>query len=224
MLLLLVNQPAAAQVGYANLSLSLDDTWYPLNASGQADAIFWTPEKLVGYMDEAAKRLARITGAFIERNESITVTAGQGSYNLPVRHIDTLQCDLAGKTLRPRSVQQLEAADSDWPDTLATVDNPPKAFVQNTQGFDKIVVYPAPYLDPETLGLVRSTYPATLDASASMILPIPPILRDYFTFAALAGARGEEGQASMEEVVPWLRSIVERYEQAAGEIWGTTGA
>lgn len=224
MLLLLVAQPAVAQVGYANLSLSLDDVWYPLNASGQGDAIFWTAEKLVAYMDEVAKRLARLTGAFVERDESIVVTAGQGSYSLPVRHLDTLQCDLEGKTLRPRNVQQLEAVDSDWPDTLATADNPPKAFVQNTQGFDKIAVYPAPYLDPETLGLVRSTFPATLDVSGSLILPIPPVMRDYFTIAAIAGARSEEGRGSMDEVVPWLRSIVGMYEQAAGELWGVTGA
>jgi len=221
LLLLFAPQPAVAQVGYANLSLSLDDCWFPLNAASSADALFWTADELIGYMDEAAKRLARVAGVFVERNESITVTSGQGSYSLPARHIETLQADLANRTLRPRNVQQLEALDADWPDTLGDADNVPKAFVQDTQGFDKIAIYPKPYVDPETVGLVRSTFPETLEAS-DLILPIPPIMRDYFTFAALASARAKEGHGSMDEVVPWLRSIVEVYDQAATGLWGTT--
>ncbi len=220
LLLLFATQPAPAQVGFANLSLSVADCWAPLNSVSNADAVFWTIDELVQFMDEAAKRLARVTGAFVERNTSITVTAGNGSYDLPARHIDTLQADLAARTLRPRTVQQLEAVDSDWLDTVATADSLPKAFVQDTQGFSKLVIYPIPYIDPETVGLVRSTYPADFSLDQGLIIAIPPVMQDYFTWAAVAGARAKEGQGSMDEVVPWLRSIVELYEQAAGGLWG----
>lgn len=220
LLILFAPQPAPAQVGHANLSLSLADCWSPLSAVSEADAIFWTSAELIGYMDEAAKRLARVTGAFVERDESIAVVAGNGSYSLPTRHIQTIQADLANRTLRARNVQHLEAVDSDWPDTLANVSSPVRAFVQDTQGLEKVVVYPIPYIDNEILGLVIATFPQAITA-ATLVLPVPPVMRDYFTFAALAQARAKEGSASMEEVVPWLRSIVEMYEQSIRGLWGT---
>lgn len=217
LLLLFSPQPAAAQLGFVNLSLSISDLWPPLNAYSEADAVHWTEAELYQYIDEGAKRIASKCGCFVVRDISLATTALDPTYDLPAVHLATIQADLNGRTLRPRNVQELEALDHDW---VNTTSSEPRAFIQDTAGVNELRLFPTPTIGPETIGLVIQQTPPTISAAAA-ILAAPPIIRDYFTFYALAEARNRESIASMEEIVEWLRGAVTgAYEQAASALWG----
>ena len=57
------------------LSDMLTDMLPSLNAASEADLGYWTMAELHAFTDEAAKRLARATGGFVERDTSITLEA-----------------------------------------------------------------------------------------------------------------------------------------------------
>lgn len=218
LLLFVAPQPAIAQAGYINMAQVVSDMWAPLNARSEADAIFWTQAELFTWIDEAMQLLARKVGAFIDYDQSLTTAANTGDYPLPASHIRTVQADVNGTVLRARNVQELEALDSAWP---AAASDQPEAFVLDTQGLVRLTLYPSPSVAFESLpiGLAMIKLPATISL-ANAILSAPPVLQDYFTFAALAGARSKESNASMDEVAAWLRSITDLVVQAAEGIWG----
>lgn len=215
-MLLFLPQPSPAQPGFANLELAIGELWPALNASGPADALWWTPAELYEWMDEGAKRLARMTGAFVERNTSLNSSATIPTYALPAAHITTLQADLANVTLKARSTQDLEAEDSAW----ASRTGDPKAFTLDVSGFNRLRLYPAPADGPNDIGLFMSRIPEEITAAQSA-LAAPPIIRDYFTLYALREARRKESPGSMEEIVPFLDSVLETIESAVGQLWGT---
>jgi hypothetical protein len=220
LLLIFAPQPAAPSAEYINFVVVLGDLYPRLNATSQADAVYWTDAELYQWFDEATQRLARSAGVFVERDTSITVSSAQGSYDLPSDQISTIQADLAGVVLRPRTVEELEALDADWPATTGPPS--PSAFVQNVLGLGVIALYPAPGTadNEKTLGLVIHTAPATVSAS-NALLSAPSVLQDYFGFYALAEARAKESKGAMPEVADWLRSgVTALYEQVIEGYWG----
>lgn len=218
LLLFVAPQPAIPQAGYINMAQVVSDMWPPLNARSEADAIFWTQAELFTWIDEAMQRLARKVGVFVDYDETLTTTVNTAAYPLPASHIRTIQADVNGKVLRARNVQELEALDSAWPTATSAE---PKAFVLDTRGLLELQLYPAPSVPFQSLpiGLSMIKLPASITL-ANAILSAPPVLQDYFTFSALAGARGKESNASMDEVAAWLRSINDLVVQAAEAIWG----
>lgn len=219
LLLIFAPQPAAPSAEYVNFAAVLGDLYPRLNATSQADAVYWTDAEIYQWFDEATQRLARSAGVFVTRDTSITVTTGDGSYDLPADQISTIQMDLAGVVLRPRTVEELEALDADW---VATMGPPsPSAFVQNVLGLGVVAIYPAPGSadNGNTLGMVIHVAPATVSASNALLL-CPSVLQDYFGFYALAEARAKESKGAMPEVADWLRSVTGLYEQAIEGYWG----
>ncbi len=205
-------------VGYVNAALVVSQLWAPLNANSAADAVWWTEDELYQWIDEAAKKLARRLGVFVDfDNTTIQTTAGQKDYTLPVTHIATIQADLNNSILRARNVQDLEALDSAW--TTAASDRP-KAFLEDTQGLTRLTLYPPPSVAFESLfvGLTFQRVPDDVAAS-SPALRAPAVLQDYFWLRALAEARAKETNASMEEVSQWLNQIADQYEQVMRGIW-----
>ncbi len=218
MLLLFVTpQPAPANPGYINTALAVGDLWAPLNARGPADAIFWTEDELYKWIDEAVQRFARKHGSFVVYDSTVTAATGTANYPLPASHVRTYQADLAGKILRARNVQEMQALDSRW--TTATPAEP-KAFLEDTQGLTQITLAPPPSVafNAAAVGLTMAQLPATV-SKATAILAAPPVLREYFTFYALAEARLKESNASMDEVGKWLLSVVDLIDQAAAVLW-----
>src|SRR5690349_11209405 len=61
-----------------------------VNAGEMSGTSWVTSAELYQYADEAAKRLARECGAFIDWDDSITVTPGTAAYNLPANHVYTI--------------------------------------------------------------------------------------------------------------------------------------
>src|SRR5207249_3191346 len=109
-------------------ALIVSDLWPPLNATSEADAVYWTEAELYEWIDEAVKRLAQ-RGYFVVYDTSLTTATGTKNYTLPTGHVGTIQADIAGRLLRARNVQELEAFDSAWP---AAATSTPLAFVLDT--------------------------------------------------------------------------------------------
>lgn len=217
LLLLISTQSAPASAGYVNMSLVVGDLWPPLNATGPNDAIFWAEGELYTWIDEAAKRLARKLGAFVVYDTSLATFADQSGYDLPARHISTIQADVNGKTLRARNVQELEALDAAW---TTAASSEPKSFIEDTQGLERLTLYPPPNAANESLpiGLLMQESPAEIN-QANAILSVPNCLQDYFRFYAIAEARSKETNASMDEVAEWFRGLTQTYEQHISELW-----
>lgn len=215
MLIPLFPQGAQTQVGNVNLSTAIGALWPSLNAAGPGDAIFWTEAQLYQWMDEAAKRLARKSGGFVRRYTGLSAASSTANYALPSDHVVTLQADLAGTVLKARNVQEMEALDAAWTTTTGT----PKAFLEDTQGVGQLTLAPIP-VATGTIGLFERYTPATVTVS-NAILEVPSCLQEYFTFYALAEARGtKETNASMPEVSQWLRGLCGQMEQVVASYWG----
>jgi len=217
LLLLLAPQPPPPAPGFVNVSLTVSELWPPLNATGPSDAIFWTQSELFEWINEAAKRLSHKLGVFVIRDTLTTLTLlNIGDYALPNYHIHTLQCDLNGKVLRARNVQELEAADAAWPTTIG----PPVAFLEDTLGFRRLTIYPAPDAANQTLPINFVMAQISPEVSAaSPVIPAPACLREYFTFYTLAEARTKQSNAQMDEIGEWFRGIVDQYEQVMRGLW-----
>ena len=217
LLLFIAPQPAPANPGYINAALAVGDLWAPLNARGPSDAIFWTESELYNWIDEAVQRFARKHGSFVVYDTSLTSVAGDADYALPASHIRTYQADLNNNILRARNAQEAQALDSGW---TTAADDEPRAFLLDTAGLNQLTLQPPPSVTfgALSIGLVMAQLPATVTA-ATAILAAPPVLRDYFTFYALAEARRKESNASMDEVSKWLLSIVDLIDQAAAAVW-----
>jgi hypothetical protein len=215
--LIFAPQPPPAQPEFVNMALVLQDLYPALNAAGPSDLIFWTQAELYEFIDEAAQRLARTCGVFVERDTSITTETNTGTYALPADQVATVQCDLGGFVLRPRTVRELEALDALWPATVGE----PAAFVQDLMGLGEIVLYPAPDSDYAELavGLVLRVAPATITLTNAM-LGAPTCVREYFTFRALAAARGKQSKAEMPDVAAWMGKLADTLEGVMTEYWG----
>lgn len=192
---------------------SLSDLYPQLLASGASDLIYWTEDELYRYFDDAAKRLARNAGVFVERNTSITTVIDTGTYNLPAKQISTIHVSFDDSALRAASVQEFEALDETWQD--ADYDTPARW----AQIVETIALYPPPDA-AETLAIVRHVFPAAVSPTQQMI-SAPVVLRDYFRYFAQAAARGKESKGAMPEVAAWLGQLSGMYEDVARSYWGT---
>lgn len=221
LLLFVAPQAAPASPGFINAALVVGDLWAPLNARGPADAVFWTEDQLYNWVDEGVKRFARKHAAFVVYDTTITTSPSVADYNLPADHVLTFQADLNGKYLRARNVQEMDSLDSQWPTAAAGV---PAAFLEDTKGLIRLTLYPKPNVANQSLpvGLTMAKEPSEI-TKTSGILAAPPVIRDYFTFYALAEARASETNASMDEVAAWYRKLVDQLDQVAEHLWSTHG-
>lgn len=204
LLLLFTNQPAPPSPGYVNAGVVIGNIWPPLNATGPADAVFWTQEQMYEWFNESAKRLAGSGGIFVVRDTSLTALLNTPTYDLPDAHQATIQADLDGATLYARTVQEIEALDSTWPTTTGA----PEAFLLDVEGVKKITLYRMPDAgsDGKTIGLIMRSLPPEVSAAAGF-LAAPPFLAEYFTFSLLAEARSPatETRAQMPEISQWAK-------------------
>lgn len=215
-LLLLFGGGAAAAAGL-NLQPVLDDLLPLLQAEDYSGLVYWTESELYQLTDEAAKRLARAVGCFVERDASTALVVGTAAYAMPARHLSTLHLSLGSMALRARTANELEALDGAWVETAsATI----AAWIQDQIGTEQYRLYPTPASGASgNLALIFHRYPAEITVSAAVI-QAPACIREYFTFAVLGEARGMESKAAMPEVADWCGSMVAMMEQVFGEYWG----
>ncbi len=213
-LLLLLSGSATLGIEFRDV---LSDLYPKLNAVTAADLIHWSETELYEWLDEAAKRLARGIGCFVERDASITIVTSTAVYSVPARHLSTIHAAIAGRALSPNNVQEVEALDSAWVETEGVTDS----FLNDNLGTDAVRVYPAPDATVTgALSLVFHRYVATINSSNHQ-LTAPACLGEYFSWWALSEARRKQSEAHMPEVadhfakrVAWLEKVIEAY-------WGT---
>ncbi len=214
LLLLFPSSLGPANTG-VNLQALLGELWAPLNATGPIDAVFWSATDLLQWFDEAKNRLARTCGVFVRYDTTTETVSDQGPYSLPADHASTLQVDLAGAVLRPRTIQQLEALDDSWPSATGT----PAAFIQAVDGDPELTLYPAPTAASQAVGIVEHSIPAAVQLSNALLsVPIP--VREYFRFYALGEARAKESKSQMQETAQWFKGLTGMLEQAITGYYG----
>lgn len=207
-------QPAAPQLGFVNLSLAEQDMWPALNATSAADAVFWADPEIFDYFDECAKKLARGTPLFVTYDSTLSSISNQGNYALPIYHVNSIQVDLAGAVLYPRTVKELEALDAGWQGTTGT----PTSFLEDVGGLVYITLYPAPSTGGAAINIVMQRLPNDVSVGSAIIFA-PQVLREYFTFYAIAEARAKESPSQMPEISQWLKGVLGMMDQAIGGLW-----
>lgn len=218
MILLLPQGPAVTGIDLRN---AIADVETALNAAGAGDLVQWTEADLYEWFDEAAKRLARTFGVFVERDASTAIALNTGSYTLPARHLSTIHASVGassgGTALYPVNVQELEALDADWIETQG----PTNSFLMDTAGMTAARVYPSPDVTISGfLALIFHRFPATVNVS-NFTLSAPAAIRDYFAWYALAEARGRQSDAAMPEVAKAFRERVALMEKVIESYWGS---
>lgn len=212
LLLFFGTQGTPPAAGYVNASVVVQNIWPPLNAVSAADAVFWTEGEIYEWFNEAGRRLSGAAGVSVVRDTSLSSSLSVRSYTLPASHDKTIQADLAGQVLKPRTVQEAEALDEAW---LSTSGAPVAFLLDDAGGMTEITLSPQPDAGAagKAIGLVmRSTFP---DASAaSGFLVASPALSEYFTFYILAEARAKETRAQMPEIAAWFRQLCGQFEKA----------
>lgn len=191
----------------------LGELFAQLTATGVSDLEYWTEDELYRYFDDAAKRLARNAGVFVERNTSITTVIDTSTYNLPTKQISTIHVSYNDSALRAASVQEFEALDETWESAASGT---PARWAQIVE---TIALYPPPDA-AETLAIIRHVFPTAVSPTQQMI-SAPVVLRDYFRYYAQAAARGKESKGAMPEVAAWLGQLTNMYEDVARNYWGT---
>lgn len=191
-----------------------------LNASSTADIAQGDSAEFYAWFNEAAKHLARKVGLFVERDATLTVTAGSDSTTLPARHIATVDVSFdsdgsgAWRPLRPASAHDLEALDASDSATTGT----PKRFAQDREGMGDIRVHPIPTSDAN-LAVISRVVPADVSA-VSPTLAAPSAVGDYLRYFALRRARRADTDEGMPEVSDYCNTRLALYEQVFEQYWG----
>ena len=198
-----------------DLSDALAEIYPLLNAASAADLVWWSDSELYQWADEAAQRLARRFGVFVERDASGSIVEGTASYGVPLRHVSTIHVSIAGVALGPSSVEEIEARDANWVDTSAASDS----WLWEA-GTDYTRIYPTPD-DTVTGSLARifHRYPATIDSS-NYLISIPAAIRDYISWFILAEAHKKESEGRKPEVGAHFENRLGLMEKVIESYWG----
>ena len=201
-----------------DLQNSLLDVIYRLGFTGLADVSgpdsYVTLGELYQWLDEAAKKLSSLAGVFVTVDASITVVPGNSTYALPANFVYGLAVFLGSRPLRITSQAQLEALEGQWSAAVGPAAR--ASFDAREVGF--VVLYPQPTAGG-VLSLVCQEFPSTIQAGSTTI-SLPTVFQDYFSYAQLAGARGKESDARMEEISNHAQARVDLYVKVATHLYG----
>ena len=197
-------------------SAVIDGVLPDLHADSRSDLAFWTFADLVGYEDEALKRLARLMGIFVNRTVIATTTPAQASYTLPLQHVATLHVSYDTTPLRPGNMSELESRDPDFRTVLGTPDH----WYEDLVGSPAIAVTPVPEFST-SLAAVYTAWPPDLDAAESNhTLAAPAPLKSYLAMAVIAAAYSEEGESEMPDIAQHCKGRMAMVEQALAGYYG----
>ena len=218
-MLVLVFAPQGAAIAGIDFRDVLARLYPRLNAASAATLVRWTDAELYQWADEAAKRLARSFGVFVERDASTALVAGTGTYAAAARHVSTVHASADSTALYARTAQELEALDALYVETQAAGGKLPSGFLSEAGAAGSATrVYPLPSAGG-TLGLIMHRYPAAI-ASSNYTLSVPLCLTEYFSWWMLAEARRKESQAKMPEIAEHFAERVGLLDQVIQRYWG----
>lgn len=210
MLLLFFNpQGAGSAIAGFDLTQTAKALLSRLGAVSWSDLDWLTEAEVFSYFDEAAKRLASLTGAFVERDTSESLASAQTEYACALGWISTIHLSNNGARLRPTSVAELLALDSTWPETPGN----PSRYSDDAGPLGTFVVYPQPQTAQAGQALAQIYHRFPLDLSSSQTLtPVPSPVADYFLYFALMRARGKQSESAMPEVAAHAEERCKMYE------------
>jgi hypothetical protein len=220
-MILLFSRSAAAPAAGIDVRNCFAGIYPVLHAQGAADMVWWTDAELFGYIDDAAKRLARETASFVERDTSITLVEGGDVYDLPARHVSTLHVAANNRIMNASTAQEIEALDSQYLDTQASSADPlPKRYLHDLDPLGKIRTYPRAGVGVTgQLQITMHRFPPTVSATAP-ILPLPRPLQEYFCYEAISRAHSKESKGSMPEVAGWYGELANMLLDVAKSYYG----
>lgn len=173
-----------------------------------------TSTELYQWADEAAQRLAYVSGVFITYDTSITVTGGTAAYSQPASNVFTLAAWLGSNELRLTPVRELSALDATWPATSG----PAARASLDAGSVGTITLYPNPTAGG-TLNQIAEEYPSTI-ALGSSTVQLPPVLADWMSYEILAGARRKESDAYQPEMADHFDQRADTYRQIIQHLYG----
>lgn len=197
---------------------------YPgLGAMGADDLVFWSVDELRRYLNEATRRLATSTLAWIKRDGvgSLAVEEGEEAgdpiFLLPANHIRTFHVSIESRSLRKASTLQLDA----FTNTRRTdSDDTPTHYSDDQEDLGRVVIYPAPNQNAGgTVWVVFQTAPDEVTEDETT-LEANRTIGDYLSLSVLAEARAKESKGAMPEVAEWARGMAGMLEGAFQQYWG----
>lgn len=221
MLLILFTQ--GVFVSGVDLSKIISSILPTLGASSVSDLVWWTKDELYQWGDEAAQRLSRNAGVWVEYEDKPSISTA--SVPLPSRHLSTIHVAAhfspsnVSIPLRPSSVQELEALDSTWESTTGVAER----YSQDYNGLRTLRLYPTPAEAILFLRLVYHVLPWEL-TEATPTLSAPSAIGDYLAFSIIAEARRREGDGAMPEIAVACDERVRLLEQVIRGYWSGGGA
>lgn len=205
----------------------LNDLWHRLGFLSQADlnASTWlTAADLYQFADDAVSDLVHTTGLFKTFDSSVAIVNGTGSVPMPAGHVFTVFAwiDYGGgviQILRLTNVEQLFALDAGWTGQASMpVRLSFDAGDLGVGGLGTATLYPSATSAGTLCQVIQQTPPAV--QAGSSVLPVSPILADYFTYAMLAGALARESDHAKPEVAAHAEQRMALYEKAMGQYYG----
>ncbi len=180
--------------------------------------------QLYQFADDAMRKLAAEKVLFVswngEAGTPITLANATAQYTLQSGHVFTIMATAitsggVASNLRITQVKELWALDGLWPTTAG----PPKRVSLDAGPVGTITIYPVAAVADGTLNQIMQGQPSTVQSGTSTV-QLPTVLQDYFTYAALAGARGKESDNSMGEMAEFFKGMMGLYEQVMSHLWG----
>lgn len=199
-----------------NLTDAVNAAVPTLHATSTADLTVCTAGELYQYVSDAARDLCmRVKLLVVE--QALTAAPDSPEYDLAAyRPAAVLAVWYGSKLLYATPVEEVEALDQAWPDTVGTA---PDRTLGNLRGATLLRVYPKRDAGVWSLNSLLAVKPADVsgvDASRAL----PEWLLHYFTLAAIEGAAGREGEERMPEQAAFCREIRNLWEQAVRGIYG----
>lgn len=181
-----------------------------------ADCTWFTRAELYSYFDEAAKHLGSME-LFVEFDETVMVASGVNQYTTPAGWISTLAVASENGVLRPSSVVEIEALDTNYQTTQGN----PNRYSMDAGPLGTVTLYPAPTTTNagETLEQVYHRFPVDL-ATTQTLAPVSAPIADYFLYFALARARGRQSEAAMPEMASHFQERCQMWEAVFSHYWG----
>lgn len=186
-----------------------------LYSDSYANLVFWSQSELSTFVDQALKRLSRMSPLFVLRSTSISTANGTATYTLPTRHIATLRVTVAGVPQVASSLHELGMLDA----TPETTSGSPTRFYQDKITQDKIGFYKVP-TGVATVGLTYAEYHEDLDQAGNTTIAAPNVLCDYIETSALAEAKNKESDGATPEVSQHLAQHIGLIDAVIKDLWG----
>ena len=205
-------------LGGIDRQVVLDAILPTLHADTVANLTFWTESQLYEWMDEALKRLARVTGIFVGRDVSQATVPGQSSYTLPYNHVSTYHVSLGAAPLRPANTLELEMRNPIYRIASADAENPPSHWYEDLEGNKAIGITPVP-VAVAPVNLIVAAWPTMIPA-AGAIVQAPQLVAQYVAFFVIHMALSGEDEAAAPDVASAAKSMCDLLEQTFKSYWG----